>query len=198
MKTGAGTRSYRMQARAEAAAQTGREILIAASALWREKSLDEVTLHEIADRAGVSVQTVIRRFGAKEGVFAAAIEADASGIEAERDAAPVADVDGALDVLLGHYERDGDAVLRTLALEGRLTAADAIVGRGRQAHRRWCARVFAPHLPAPSAVGYATRLDAFVAATDIYLWKLFRRDLGRSAARTRQVIRLLLQGLARR
>jgi hypothetical protein len=117
------------------------------------------------------------------------------GVEADRAAALAADVDGALDVLLGHYERDGDAVLRTLALEGRLTAADAIVGRGRRAHRQWCARVFAPYLHAADAAGYATRLDAFVAATDIYLWKLFRRDLRRSAARTRQVIRTLLLGL---
>jgi AcrR family transcriptional regulator len=190
-----GTRTYRMQARADAAEQTGRAILAAAGALWREKALDEVTLQEIAERAGVTVQTVIRRFGSKDGVFEAAIEADASGVEAERDVAPAGDVDGALAVLLDHYERDGDAVLRTLALEGRLAAADAIVGRGRKAHREWCARVFAPWLPARSAAGYAARLDAFVAATDICLWKLFRRDLGRSAGRTRQVIRTLVHGV---
>jgi AcrR family transcriptional regulator len=197
MKRKPATRIYRMRARADAAEQTGRAILGAASALWREQALDEVTLQEIAERAGVTVQTVIRRFGSKEGVFDAAIAADATGIEAERDVASEGDVDGALDVLLGHYERDGDAVLRTLALEGRLAAADAIVARGRKAHRQWCARVFAPYLPARGAAGYAARLDAFVAATDIYLWKLLRRDLGRSVGRTRQVIRTLLQGLMR-
>jgi AcrR family transcriptional regulator len=195
MKDGTERRAYRMRARADAAEQTGRAILEAASTLWREKALDEFTLQEIADRAGVTVQTVLRRFGSKDGVFEAAIKADATKIEAERDVAPAGDVDGGLAVLLNHYERDGDAVLRTLALEGRVAAADAIVKRGRKAHREWCARIFAPWLPASSAAGYATRLDAFVAATDIYLWKLFRRDLGRSAARTRQVIRILLQGL---
>jgi AcrR family transcriptional regulator len=195
MKQEQATRTYRMQARAEAAAQTGRDILAAGSALWREKALDEFTLQEIADRAGVSVQTVIRRFGSKEGVIEACIEADATGIEAERNAAPTGEVDGALEILLGHYERDGDAVLRTLAQEDRLAAAKAIVTRGRQAHREWCARVFALHLPAPEVDGHAERLDAFVAATDVYLWKLLRRDLGYSASRTRRVIGTLLNGL---
>lgn len=184
-----------MGARAEAAAQTARDILAAAGALWRERALDEFTLQDIADRAGVSVQTVIRRFGSKDGVIEACIAVDASGVEAERDVAPVGDVDGALEVLLGHYERDGDAVLRTLAQEDRLEAAKTIVAHGRQAHRDWCARVFAPYLPAPEAEGFAERLDAFVAATDIYVWKLLRRDLGYSASRTRRVTCILLKGL---
>jgi AcrR family transcriptional regulator len=184
-----------MRARAEAAAQTGRAILAAASALWRERALDEVTLQEIAECAGVSVQTVIRRFGSKEGVIEACIETDAAGVRAERDSATVGDVDAALDVLLGHYEHDGDAVLRTLALEEKLAAARAIVTAGRAEHRQWCARVFAPFLPAPETDAYPGRLDAFVVATDVYVWKLLRRDLGYSADRTRGVVGALLNGL---
>lgn len=195
MKREAGTRTYQMRARADAAAQTARDILEATSALWREKALDEFTLQEIAERAGVSVQTVIRRFGSKEGVIEACIEADATGIEAERDAAPVGNIEGAIKILFGHYERDGDAVLRTLAQEDKLAAAKAIVTRGRQAHRLWCARVFAPYLPSRNADGYGERLDAFVAATDIYLWKLLRRDLGRSPEQAQRVLGILLSGL---
>ncbi|MBA4157392.1 MAG: TetR family transcriptional regulator [Gemmatimonadetes bacterium] len=196
MKGKPATRSYRMRARADAATQTARDILGAASALWREKALDELTLQEIAERAGVSVQTVIRRFGSKEGVIEACIvEADAAGIEAERDAAPIGNIERVVKVLFGHYERDGDAVLRTLAQEDKLAAAKAIVTRGRQAHRLWCARVFAPYLPSRDADGYSDRLDAFVAATDIYLWKLLRRDLGRSPEQAQRVIGILLSGL---
>jgi AcrR family transcriptional regulator len=188
-------RPYRMQARSEAAARTGRRILAAAVALWRERALDEITLQAIAERAGVSVQTVLRRYGSKEGVVAACIEGDAAGIRTERDEAPVGDVDRALAVLLRHYERDGDAVLRTLALEGRVAAAAAVAEGGRAAHRAWCARVFAPSLPPPDDRAYDARLDAFVAATDLSLWKLLRRDLGRSAAATADALRALLQGL---
>lgn len=195
MKKDASTRTYRMTARAEAAAETGRRILAATVALWRERPMDEVTLQAIAERAGVSVQTVIRRFGSKEGVIEAAIERDAAGIRTERDRAPVGDVDAALAVLLGHYERDGDAVLRTLALEERLDAAQAVVVAGRAEHRAWCTRVFAPYLPAPDSDGFDRRLDAFVAATDLYVWKLLRRDLGRTEAETEQTLRALLRGL---
>ncbi|HEU4455664.1 MAG TPA: TetR/AcrR family transcriptional regulator [Longimicrobium sp.] len=184
-----------MTTRAEAAARTARDILAAAAALWRERPLDEITLAAIAGRAGVSVRTVIRRFGSREGVIAACIEADAAGIVAERDQVAPGDVDGALDVLLAHYERDGDAVLRTLALEETVAEAKAIAEAGRAGHRAWCARVFAPHLPSPADAAHAVRLDAFVAATDLFAWKLLRRDLHRSADETRRVIRTLVEGL---
>jgi AcrR family transcriptional regulator len=184
-----------MAARADAAAQTARDILAAAAALWRERPIDEITLADIAGRAGVSVRTVIRRFGSREGVIAACIEADAAEILSDRAQAPADDVAGALSVLLAHYERDGDAVLRTLALEATVAEAKAIATGGRAAHRAWCTRVFAPHLLPPADDAYGTRLDAFVAATDIHAWKLLRRDLGRSADAAGLAIRTLVDGL---
>ena len=184
-----------MAARAEAAERTGREILAATVALWRERPMEEITLAAIAERAGVSARTVIRRFGSRAGVIAACIEADAAGIVADRGQAPAGDVDGALAVLLAHYERDGDAVLRTLPLEETVPEARAIVQAGRAGHREWCARVFAPHLPSPGEAEHGVRLDAFVAATDLYAWKLLRRDLGRSADETARAIRALVDGL---
>jgi len=195
MKSPTPVRGYRMGARAEAAAETAHDILAAAAALWRERPIDEITLDEIAARAGVSVRTVIRRFGSRDGVIAACIEADAAGIVAERDEAEAGDVAGALAVLLAHYERDGDAVLRTLALEEKVPEARAIATAGRAGHRDWCARVFAPHLPPDTDADHAIRLDAVVAATDLYTWKLLRRDPRRSADGAGQVIRALVDGL---
>jgi len=184
-----------MVARHQAAARTARDILAAAVSLWRERALDEITLADIARRAGVSVRTVIRRFGSREGVVAACIAADAAGIAAERGQAPACGVEGALALLLAHYERDGDAVIRTLALEGRVAEARAIVENGRAAHRAWCARVFAPWLPPRADPAHAARLDTFVAATDVYVWKLLRRDLGRGADEAGEAIRALVAGL---
>jgi AcrR family transcriptional regulator len=184
-----------MAARAEGAARTARDILHATAALWRERPMDEITLAAIAQRAGVSVRTVIRRFGSREGVIAACIESDAAGIVVERDQAVAGDVAGALRILLAHYERDGDAVLRTLGLEEKVPEAKAVVEAGRAGHRLWCARVFALHLPPASADTYGVRLDALVAATDLYVWKLLRRDLGRSADETARVMRTLVDGI---
>jgi len=188
-------RDYRMVARAEAAAGTAQRIQAAAVALWRTRSLDEITLDEIAERAGVSARTVIRRFGSKEGVIEACIESDAAGIQTDRGQAAVGDVEGALEILMSHYERDGDAVLRTIALEERVAVAKTIATAGRAAHRAWCARVFAPHLPAEGDDSRDGRLDAFVAATDLYLWKLLRRDLDRPLEDVHEAVRTLLEGL---
>jgi len=191
----ASQRAYRQTARAEAAEQTRRDIMAAAVALWRTRDWEAVTLADIAEQAGCTVQTVLRRFGSKDGVVDACLEEKVSGVEALRDQAPAGDPDAALAVLLPHYETDGDATLRTLALEERSTVARRIAEHGRRHHRSWCARVFAPYLPAPRTTLYAVRLDAFVAATDLYLWKLLRRDLGRTEAETRRVFAALLEGL---
>ncbi len=190
------TRSYQMGVRAELTAETGRKIIQAATDLWRVKSLDDLTLQEVADRAGVTVQTVIRRFGSKEGLIEAAIASGETGVRDEEDDVPAGDIEQVLEYILAHYERDGDAVLRTLAIEDKLAAAKRLAEHGRRVHRTWCARVFAPYLPPAADDAYPARLDAFVAATDLYLWKLIRRDLGRTAEQTRQVISALLYALA--
>lgn len=190
-----GRRSYQMEARAEAAKKTGDDILLAVAALWREHTVDEISLETVAERAGVSKRTVLRRFGSKEGLIAAAIKADSAGIVNQRNQVPSGNVQAALSILLDHYEQDGKAVLRTLDLEEKFPAAKMIIEAGRQEHRLWCARVFAPYLPLPEQNDFERRLDAFVAATDLYLWKLLRHDLQRSAEETKQTLELILNGL---
>ncbi len=192
------TRRYRMKARAEAAEQTHRDILDATIALWRELHPNDITLEAVAERAGVSVRTIMRRFGSKDGLYEACLQEDPAGIGQARDRVPVGDVEAALTVLLDHYERDGDAVVRMLLLEEQMDFARQFAQMGRGYHRAWCARVFAPFLPPPEEATYPTRLDAFVVATDLYLWKLLRRDVGRSPDETRQAMRLLLDGLIAR
>jgi AcrR family transcriptional regulator len=68
----------------------------------------------VASRAGVSVQTVIRRFGGKEGLLAAAVDREASRVSGRRDEARTGDVAGAVKVLVAHYEELGDRVLKLL------------------------------------------------------------------------------------
>jgi len=193
----AGKRIYRMRERAKAAERTARDIMRATVDLWREHALDAITLQMIADRSGVTVQTVIRRFGSKDGVIEACIRSDAAAIVAQRATAPVGDVGAALEVLFEHYEQVGDAVMRTLDLQERYPAAKAIADAGRAEHRAWCTRVFAPFLPTDRDETYPVRVDAFVAATDLYLWRLLRRDLGRSPAAALQAVRALVDGLTR-
>src|SRR5688572_13714824 len=113
-------RSYRMIARAEAAAATGERILDAAVEAFWEDPGGQVSLDEIARRAGVTVQTVIRRFGGRDGLFTAAAAREAEKVSRQRDQAPAGDPAAALRVLLDHYEAMGDRVLRLLAEEERV------------------------------------------------------------------------------
>ncbi len=68
------SRTYRMTARADAAERTGERIIDAMLKRYAETAYDQIRLQDVAADAGVSTQTVIRRFGSKHGLLAAAIE----------------------------------------------------------------------------------------------------------------------------
>jgi AcrR family transcriptional regulator len=193
MKAGeTGRRPYRMAARANAAAATGERILAAAAEVFYEKA--DLPLDEVAARAGVTVQTVIRRFGGREGLFAAGLERESRRVR-ERDTAPVGDVAAAVRVLLDHYEEYGDKVLTLLAVESRSPAATQVVGQGRLLHRAWCERTFAPALAGLDEAARSRRLAQFVAVADVYTWKLLRRDAGLSRDDVELALRELLDPL---
>ena len=194
MKVGkAERRPYRMSARATAAAATGERILEAAAEVFYEGA--ELPLDDVARRAGVTVQTVIRRFGGREGLFSAALERESRRVGDQRDTAPVGDVEAAVRVLLDHYEAYGDKVLTLLALEERSPAAAQVVRQGRLLHRAWCERVLAPALAGLDDQARARRLAQLVAVTDVYTWKLLRRDAGLSRDDVELALRELLDPL---
>lgn len=167
-----------MRVRADAAAETGRRIADAMLGLLGEESFDAVTVSAIAARAGVTVQTVLRRFGSKEGVFVAAVEQGRAQILAQRGAAPAANPAAAVTNLFDHYERWGRTVLRLLEQEERAPQIRAIVLEGRRTHAEWVARVFEAELGPLRGGARARRLTQLIAVTDVYLWKLLRHDLG--------------------
>lgn len=181
-------RGYRMQARADAAEQTALRIMDAAIGLWREVAYDEFTLQDVADRAGVSLSTVMRRFGSKEGLAEAVLTSDRIGTQRGRDTVAAGDIDAALRMIVADYESNGDAVIRMLALEDRIEMVRRVVGAGRDAHSAWVERVFAPLLASTSAVRRRQTLQ-LVVATDVYTWKILRRDRGLSQREARAVMR---------
>ena len=68
------TRAYSMTTRAEAAERTRLAVLDATVALAMTKRLADISLEDVAGRAGVSVQTVLRKFGSRDGLVEAAME----------------------------------------------------------------------------------------------------------------------------
>lgn len=72
-------RAYRSTKRAEQVAQTRRDILSTAGALFREHGYANVPMPVIARESGVAVETIYRAFGSKGGLFTAVIEAAVAG-----------------------------------------------------------------------------------------------------------------------
>jgi AcrR family transcriptional regulator len=187
------SRSYTMRARADTKAATRQRILRAALELGEEKMTIEMTLDEVASRAGTSVQTVLRHFGSRDGLLDEAVKL-ASAEVAEERRAPVGDAVAAVRIIIAHYERRGDFVLRLLSQEND-PRIGAVVAPGKALHRSWVVEVFQPHLDGRPAGRREALVDLLVVATDVYTWKLLRRDRGLSRATTQSRMLALVSAL---
>ncbi|WP_432994262.1 TetR/AcrR family transcriptional regulator [Dactylosporangium sp. CA-233914] len=186
-------RSYTMRARADAKAATRLRVLRAVLELSEEKMTIEITLDEVASRAGTSVQTVLRHFGSRDALLDEAVRLASAEVEQERRV-PAGDVAGAIDAVVAHYERRGDFVLRLLGQEHDPRIA-AVVGPGKQLHRRWVCETFRPQLEARPPDAREALADLLVVATDLYTWKLLRRDRGLDPDTTRARMQTLVTAL---
>jgi AcrR family transcriptional regulator len=190
-------RGYSMTTRGEAVEATRTSIINALVALSTERLLTDIALDDIASRASVSVQTVLRHFGSRDGLFDAAIQHSQDAVTEERRA-PAGEVGEALRVLVDHYEQRGSGVLLLLGQEQVDPRVRQITDAGRRLHRRWIEEVFSPLLPQAGA-DRDEGMDLLVVATDVYVWKLLRLDRGLSRQRTQQrmqhLVRAVLTGL---
>ncbi len=188
-------RSYQMGARAQSTTETGERILDAAVEIFYEQPVESISLDKVADRAGYTVQTVIRRFGGKEGLFTAAIDRESKRLSNQRDKVSSDDVEGAIDILLDHYEDVGVGVLRMLAEEHRLPALESVINLGRKSHQEWCEKVFSPALLQLRGEDRKRRLAQFIAITDVYMWNILYLHQGLSREQTKLALKEMLYHL---
>ena len=188
-------RSYVMTARAEAAEETATRVVAAFTALFAERPFAQITLREVADRAGVSVQTVLRRFGDKDGLTAAAVERVTREVDAQRHEAVPGDLDSIVDTLLDHYAELAPIALRLLAEEDATPALAPITATARRLHEEWCAWVFEPFLRGLAPTDRRRRLAQLVAVCDVYTWQLLHRQAGLEGGQLRLALLELLHPL---
>jgi AcrR family transcriptional regulator len=191
MKT---TRSYRQTARAAATEETRQRIVSAAFQLQAERLGADISLEAVAERAGVSVQTVLRRFGSKAALIEESITRVNAEVAEERRA-PAGDVGAAIRILVDHYEKRGDFALLMLAQETTYDHVRQMSEAGKATHRDWVAEVFSPDLAGLSAGDREELLDLLVIATDVYTWKLLRRDRGLSRSETEHRMNTLVSAV---
>lgn len=183
-----------MRLRADAAAATGARIREVATRLFSEGSYDDVSLEAVAQRAGVSLPTVLRKFGSKDALF---VECARAVSERESEARVVApgDVRGAARALALRYEQLLPVWKRHLDLEARFPAVAQVVAQARRGHLAWLAAVFEPWLSRRQGKVRTRRLAALFGATEIYLWWTWRTHLGQDEREAEQTMFEILEAL---
>jgi hypothetical protein len=116
-------------------------------------------------------------------------------IEARRYDVEPGDVEGAVAALIDDYDRTGDFALRSLAEEGRRAVVGPGLARGRRGHQDWVEHVFRVALRGLRGAARQRRLAQLVAVTDVYTWKLLRRDKGLSRDQTVLAVSELVEAL---
>lgn len=188
------SRTYTMAARADGVAATRERIAQSALALLLEHAYEDVTLAAIAKAAGVSHQTVLNHFESKDGVVLAVADLARQQTELVRNDATPGDVAGVVRALVEDYERMGDANFRWAATADRLETLAALLDGARAQHQDWLVAMFGDRLPSAAATRRRA-VQALHAATDVYTWKLLRRDLGLSRTETEKTIADLVVGI---
>jgi AcrR family transcriptional regulator len=176
-----------MRARAEAVEATRERIARAAMQRFLTEPYDDVTIASVARDAGVSHQTLLNHFESKDGLFAAAAERFSADLAASRAGRATSDPESVVALLMEQFERSGDGNVRLALLQERIEAVRAGLEQGRANHQGWLAEVFEERLPADPAERRRT-LAALHAATDVYTWKLLRRDLGHGRRATQRIM----------
>jgi AcrR family transcriptional regulator len=189
------TRPYRQRRRAAASEANTARIMEAALELFRERPFEQITLAAVAERAGVGVQTVIRRVGTKDGLVRASYEWVVPRVLADRGAPVSADPREVATALERHYERWGDLTERTLRQEDASPAIAANAAAGRRGHRAWIAAAFADPLAALPAAHRAETLGRLIGVCGIELWSVLRRDGGLSAEQARDAVADLISSV---
>jgi AcrR family transcriptional regulator len=183
-----------MSSRAADTARTRERLLDAAMRHFVSRPFEEVRLREIAEEAKVTAPTLHAHFHSKEELFVSAYMWWGQGQMADRDTAPIGDPPRAVKILFDHYEAHGDGILRVLSQEERIPTIKTMTDAGRVLHRRWVARTFEPSLEGLTGKVHERRLSALVIATDLLVWKLLRREMGKSRKEAEQIVVEMIAG----
>ena len=189
------TRPYRMTARAVTTARTATAILEATWELFEDKPFAEITLADIAARSGVTTQTVLRRFGDKDAVLAAAFAKLGTDVTERRGRVHPNAIDDIVANLVDNYELSGRLTLKMLAEEATTPAVRDVLTTGRIYHREWCMTVFSDTLAGLPRAHRERRLAQLVAICDLHTWEVLRIDSGLSRRATKLALSEMLAPL---
>ncbi len=160
-------RAYVMTARSAKTEATRERICESVMHLYRERPINDFTLDDVAQRAGTTVQTILRAFKSKDNLVIEALDRFTktdSPFVTDRPGgyrpSPPGDVAAAVAAIFDVYEAIGDLVIRNLANEDNNPALKPLLDQGRANHRAWVKSVFAPQLKARNGAARRMGLEA--------------------------------------
>jgi hypothetical protein len=89
----------------------------------------------------------------------------------------------------------GDLNIRGLEQEDQPPLLHKLLEGARAHHSQWLEEIFGPHIEDPDPVARERTIASLYAATDVYLWKLLRRDLRLDRSQTAETFRRLVSGV---
>lgn len=190
------SRAYRQLARAVSTEETRTAILDAVDEIFLPNPGRTFSLDEVAQRAGTTVQTVLRHFGSKVGLLEEAARRGLTRVKSGRDEVPAGNLAAIAAYLARHYEESAPMVLRMLAVEHEAPEVAKIVQQGRDMHRAWVERVLGSELRRAKRPERRRRLAMLIAATDLLTWKLLRMEQRLSQRDYQRSVLELLEALS--
>ena len=187
-------RPYKKVAREQAQQRTREALLEAAIEEFYGDRWGKTSLEKLAERAGVTKQTLLRHFHSKEGLLIQALVHGAAQVLDERWSAPVGDVDGALENLLDHYEAWGLRARRIGAWQDAPSVLAKLSQAGRQLHYQWVEFAFAPQLEGLDEEAFARLRAELIVICDVQTWWILAHDL----ALPRSEVKAILSGMVER
>ena len=161
------------------------------------RPVEDFTLEEVAERAGVAVRTILRAYPSKdELVYAALADMAAGGVFL--NPSPPGDVKAAVTAFFDIYEGVGDLVMQWLNDERRHPGLKPTLDQGRDNHRDGVKTVFAPQLERLHGAARKELLTILIILTDVYVWKLLRRDMALSRAAAEATVRKMIPVCSKR
>ncbi|MFG2794537.1 TetR/AcrR family transcriptional regulator [Streptomyces sp. NPDC048419] len=187
-------RPYTMRARAASAESTRSRVLEAAVQQLKGRLRSDIRLNDVASQADVTVQTVLRLFGSKAELFRRALDAVLQEMRDDLDQAEPGNVTDAVRTWFDHYEQFGDVVIANLADEHDPAVAP-VVRIGRERHRERVETVLEPQLRRFAAGERERVVNALVCMSDVYTWKLLRRDMQRPRHEAEATLEMMINSV---
>ena len=191
-------RAYSGRVQAEVAALTRQRIIEASLIIFDERAEQNTTLQQIAKKAGVTVQTILRHFGSRE-QLAREVGQEAFRLAMRpRSEVAIGDMAQAMHALVESYEMSGTRILRGLVIEAQDAQMHEIIEIARNYHRDWLRRIFAPFLVDREEQEQAEILVELYVTTDTYTWHLLRSDCHLSREQTEKTMQKMVEALLAR